>query len=78
MRRLQGEPEPTPYDIANASTIEWLAKARPNGHWTVPFVTRKRYYLRWLDGLDFEELKIRIEPAVWDKTKDQIELVIQF
>jgi hypothetical protein len=42
------EEEDNPYPIENASKIEWLQKARPNKHWAMPFVTHKKYYVRWL------------------------------
>ena len=35
-------------------------------HWTVPYVTGKKYYLRWAGGLDFEKMKIEIIPWLWD------------
>ena len=40
------------------SELEFLGKARPADHWTAPYVTNHRYYLRWLWGLDFESVKV--------------------
>ena len=37
----------------NASAVAWSGKNRPENHWTVPYVTNKKYYLRWEHGLDF-------------------------
>ena len=67
-----------PYPVDNASTIEWFQKARPNKHWAAPFVTHKKYYVRWLQGLDFTELDVRIEPALWQQDNGSIELILPF
>jgi hypothetical protein len=40
----------------NASTVDWIRKARPFKHWTAPYLTHHRYYMRWLWGLDFESV----------------------
>ena len=42
----------------NASELAFLAKARPSSHWTAPYVTDHRYYLRWMHGLDFETVNV--------------------
>lgn len=31
----------------NYSIVDWREKANPKDHWCVPFVTGKKYYLRW-------------------------------
>ena len=40
------------------SELAFLAKARPSSHWTAPYVTDHRYYIRWLWGLDFESVNV--------------------
>ena len=50
----------------NASEILFLTKARPKNHWSAPYVTQKRYYIRWKHGLDFESINVQIEPYIWE------------
>ena len=50
----------------NGSEVEWKKKARPMKHWTAPYVTDHRYYLRWEWGLDFEEVEMQLEPYIWE------------
>lgn len=59
----------------NAGQLEWLEKARPNKHWTVPYVTGHKYYIRWLHGLDFENVEVQIIPWLWEDA-DNVELVM--
>ena len=42
----------------NGSQVGWLQHARPTKHWTAPYVTNHRYYLRWSWGMDFERVMI--------------------
>lgn len=57
------------------SELEFLGKARPADHWTVPYVTDHRYYLRWLWGLDFESVRVQIEPYLWEQSHKSVEFV---
>ena len=59
----------------NASELAFLAKARPSSHWTAPYVTDHRYYLRWLHGLDFETVNVQIEPYIWEQSDKSVEFV---
>ena len=47
-------------------------------HWAVPFVTGKKYYLRWEYGLDFEQMLIDIEPWLWDENDLDVEFIMPF
>ena len=42
-------------------------------HWCVPYVTGKKYYVRWEHGLDFEKMKFEIVPWLWDEDDLDIE-----
>ena len=44
----------------NASQIDWIKKTRPASHWTAPYVTNHRYYLRWVWGVDFESVDVQV------------------
>ena len=46
-RRRMLEEVVDPYPVENASTIPWFEKANPDEHWSMPFVTNKKYYARW-------------------------------
>ena len=52
-----------------------MGKARPDNHWTAPYVTDHRYYLRWKWGLDFESVKVQIEPYIWEFSDKSVEFV---
>ena len=41
-------------DDNNFEMVRWRPREAPMEHWAVPFVTGKKYYLRWEYGLDFE------------------------
>lgn len=47
-------------------------------HWTVPYVTNHRYYLRWEWGLDFEEVEMQLEPYIWEQSDKSVEMVLPF
>ena len=47
-------------------------------HWTVPFVTGHRYYIRWAHGLDFDSVNVQIIPWLWDKDDGNVEFVMPF
>ena len=53
--------------------LDWLKYRNPMSHWTVPYVTGHRYYLRWADGLDFEQLFLTIIQKQWDPSDKDIE-----
>ena len=36
-----------------ASELKWVERGRPKYHWTIPYVTGHKYYIRWLHGIDF-------------------------
>ena len=67
-----------PYPAENASTIPWFKRANPDGHWSMPFVTHKKYYARWLYGLDFTHLSVLVDPGLWQPADGSIELVLPF
>jgi hypothetical protein len=58
--------------------VEWKRKARPNKHWTAPYVTDHRYYLRWEWGLDFEKIELQLEPYIWEQSDKSVEMVLPF
>lgn len=60
-------------DDANYSIVDWREKKNPSEHWCVPYVTGKKYYVRWEHGLDFEKMKFEIIPWLWDETDLDIE-----
>lgn len=49
----------------NGSIVSQMQKANPAWHWTVPYVTGHKYYIRWLHGLDFEQVQLQIIPWLW-------------
>jgi len=51
---------------SNYSVVPWRDRADPANHWTVPFVTDAKYYIRWEHGLDFEKMTVRRTPWLWD------------
>ena len=59
----------------NGSELEFLPYANPFNHWTAPYVTNHRYYLRWLWGLDFESVNVQIEPYIWEQSHKSVEFV---
>lgn len=62
----------------NFSVVDWRDPANPSKHWCVPFVTGKKYYLRWEQGLDFEKLKFEIISWLWDEDDLDIEFELPF
>lgn len=52
-------------DNSNGSVLPWLKYRNPEKHWTVPYVTGKKYYMRWAQGLDFEKMNVEIIPSIW-------------
>jgi hypothetical protein len=58
------------------SIVPWRDKKNPANHWTVPFVTDSKYYIRWEHGLDFENMRIERTNWLWDKTDKNIEIVM--
>ena len=60
----------------NASELAHLKKARPANHWTAPYVTQHRYYVRWLWGLDFESITLQIEYYIWADDDVGVEMVL--
>lgn len=53
-------------DTANYSIVPWRAKKNPKNHWNVPFVTGKKYLVRWAFGLDFEKMTFEIISWLWE------------
>jgi hypothetical protein len=62
----------------NGSEVVWKRKGRPSKHWTAPYVTDHRYYMRWAWGLDFEQILMGIEPYIWEPSDKNIEVVMPF
>jgi len=60
-------------DNSNYSIVDWRPKANPKDHWCVPYVTGKKYLVRWEHGLDFEKMKFEIVPSLWDQDDGNIE-----
>jgi hypothetical protein len=61
-------------DAANGyelTAVPFRMKTNPANHWTVPFVTGHKYYLRWEYGLDFEEMRFEINNWMWDDPEDK-------
>lgn len=65
-------------DASNYSVVDWRPKANPSDHWCVPYVTGKKYYARWEQGLDFEKMKFEIVPWLWDEDDLDIEFELPF
>lgn len=57
----------------NGSLVDWLKYRNPEKHWTVPYVTGKKYYLRWAGGLDFDQMTVEIIPSLWSATDGDVE-----
>lgn len=55
-----------------------MEKETPMFHWTVPYVTGHRYYIRWAHGLDFESVQVEIIPHLWSKDDGNVEFVMPF
>lgn len=53
-------------DETNYGIVKWRPKANPKDHWAVPFVTGKKYYLRFEHGLDFENIQFNRQNWVWN------------
>lgn len=53
-------------DVNNYSVVPWRAKQNPKNHWNVPYVSGKKYYVRWAHGLDFEKMTFGITSWLWE------------
>lgn len=60
----------------NYSIVPFRPKTNPGDHWAIPYVTGKKYYVRWEYGLDFEKMRFEIIPWLWDDTDGDIEFVM--
>lgn len=65
-------------DTNNYSVVDFREKANPSNHWCVPYVTGKRYYARWEQGLDFTKMKFEIVSWLWDEDDLDIEFELPF
>ena len=54
------EAEGDPDNGYELTQVDFRGKTNPADHWTVPFVTGHKYYLRWEYGLDFEKMRFSI------------------
>ena len=57
-------------DEDNYTILDWREKANPGSHWAAPFVTGKKYYLRFEFGLDFEYLRVDRVKWLWNSDVD--------
>ena len=62
----------------NSTPVELIYKANPNYHYTIPYVTDHRYYIRFGYGLDMTSTKLEIQPYLWQDSHKSIELVMNF
>ena len=62
----------------NYSIVDWREKANPNNHWCAPYVTGKKYYVRWEHGLDFDLMNFEIETSIWNDDDKNIEFEMPF
>ena len=62
----------------NGSEVLYLEKANPSKHWTAPYVTQHKYYVRWLWGLDFDTMSVQIKPFLWEESDKNVHLVSPF
>ena len=53
-----------------ATKVYYKEKENPMFHWAIPFVTGHKYFVRWNQGLDFDDVKIQISPELWDNEND--------
>jgi hypothetical protein len=65
------EAEGDPANGYELTAVPFRRKTNPANHWTVPFVTGHKYYLRWEYGLDFETMRFEIEQWRWDDPEDK-------
>lgn len=63
-------------DSANYGIVPWRNKKNPDKHWAVPFVTGRKYLVRWAFGLDFVNMNFEIIPWLWDSTDGNIHFVM--
>ena len=59
-------------DETNYSIVPMRKKKNPSNHWTVPFVTGHKYYLRWEYGLDFEFMTFERTNWLWGEDDGNI------
>jgi hypothetical protein len=76
---MQYEAEGDPDNGYELTPVQFRRKTNPSNHWTVPFVTGHKYYLRWEYGLDFERMRFEINQWQWDDPEDKdIEFELPF
>ena len=58
----------------NATGVAHIKLDNPRMHWTIPYVTGHKYYVRWSYGIDFESVGLGIVPWLWEDG-DRLEMV---
>ena len=63
-------------DLNNYEKIDWRQDPMP--HWAFPVLGNHRYYIKFDTGVDFDQIKVEVNPWLWESSNSNDNVVLTF